>query len=375
MAAFCPACGTPTMTGARFCSACGGALAPEGVEAADGDNGWVGLATGAERDAARAPVAASASAATSAPQWDGADAARNAYDNTAEYAADETAPPRGRSSIVFPALLLGVAVVGGMGWWAWSWTRGAPTAELAATEDDAPPPDAPATAAWQNDYQDQFIAGNDAALVASSNINIRNLPGTDGTEVVEELPAGTALTGRWVRAGDGGDGRWLRLGDGRYVFGDNLAQPGGAGSPIRINVTNADSSFGPDIGRYLDRASATARANVARAESMAEPERTRYLESIETASTFERIAGGRRWRGLTVTAVGVHYEAGSIYFREGEAELRRALAAAGVRVEADGNIPLTDPEDAGSCSVQSMTGPNLTAEERRLGGSSITCGV
>ncbi len=72
-----------------------------------------------------------------------------------------------------------------------------------------------------------------------------------------------------------------------------------------------------------------------------------------------------------MTSVAQHYEGHGITFREDEDTVRRALSAAGVRVDSAGTIPLSE-EEAISCGIGSTENWD---EARTYGATSLTCGV
>jgi hypothetical protein len=254
----------------------------------------------------------------------------------------------------------------GLGWAYYANNRAAPAAELGAVDDSAVTTPGTDTAAWRAAYSDTFLS-EPLTLVTTGEARQRDFPTADGSTVQSTLNAGEQLSGRWVRGRDPAT-RWLKLTSGGYVWEGNLAVPGGPGSPIAIPFNNANEGFGPEIGTFLDQASAAARARYERADRLPEGERERFLDSIETASTYVRVPN-RRFRGLTVTGVGVHYEASSIYFAENVATVRAAWRVNGLVIDPDGNVPLPDSE-AGSCSIGSTT-----HDDRPYGATALTCGV
>lgn len=281
----------------------------------------------------------------------------------ADTAFDAPAPRRARS--LWPLLLIAVVLVAvGGAWLGRSLFGGYQRPEVAASGDDATAAasstagDSDTRPDWQRAYTDNFASVAPVSLVVSSRANVRNYPSTEDTQTTSELAEGTMVSGRWVRGKDPTT-RWLLLDSGGYVWDGNLAQQSGPGSPITIALTNRDSSFGREIDSYIDQASA-------RARSSGKPG---MIDSIgEGESTYARVPN-RRFHGLTVTGVGVHYEATSIVFREAPEAVRRAFRDAGVRVDSNGNIPLS--EDAvESCTIGSSSGDGT-----QYGSTELNCGV
>jgi len=133
------------------------------------------------------------------------------------------------------------------------------------------------------------------------------------------------------------------------------AKPGAR--PIAFTISNQACFRGPGIDPYVQQAIAQ-RVRAARLGNAG-----------ELASFYVRVPS-RLWRGLTVTGVGLHYESTSVYFREPVAVVRRVLQQAGVRVNANGNIPMTSEE---AVEVQSLAA--TASESRAYGASGVTCGV
>lgn len=92
--------------------------------------------------------------------------------------------------------------------------------------------------------------------------------------------------------------------------------------------------------------------------------------SAGESGTFYVVVPSRPWRGLTVTGIGLHYESTSVYFGEPVAKVRRVLRGAGVRVEADGSIPIINEE-----AVEFQVLRATTDEARRFGASRVECGI
>ena len=316
MDGFCAKCGASLANAVNFCGACG---AP--VSSTPGDS---------------APVGDSPAAARRWPVW-------------------------------LPFAAVGAVAVAGLGWAYLAAHRTPPAAQLGASDEPAVIAPLSDNAAWIASYTDSFLSGP-VTLVTSATARQRDYPTADGSSVQRTLGAGESVSGRWVRGRDPTT-RWLRLASGGYVWEGNIAVPGGAGSPIAIPFSNASPGFGPEIGAFIDQANAAARARYDRVDRLPQAERERVLDSIETASTYVRVPN-RRFLGLTVTAVAVHYEASSIYFREDVATVLAAWRAHGLLVDADGNVALPNSE-AESCSINRTT----QAYGGAYGVTSLTCGV
>ena len=88
-----------------------------------------------------------------------------------------------------------------------------------STAKAAPSPDE--TAAWINGYRDNFLGG-EVQVTTTAEARVRSYPTSDGSAVLQTLPLGTAISGRWVTGRDPTT-RWLRrAGTGDYVWEGNL---------------------------------------------------------------------------------------------------------------------------------------------------------
>ena len=369
MAIRCENCGHVAPTDDRFCSNCGAPLpaaeAPEEPAPDPEDSGWIALAgeaTPPPSTPAYPPVEVEPEPLAAAPIPPPAEEPLASYD-------DSTPPTvRSRDKGLWIAVVA-VGIVGALALvvWPMNWTGANDNRiEIAAESDDPAAPEDE----WQAAYTDTFLSESDITLVTGAEARQRDFPTTEGTTVQRTLAANTQVTGRWVRGRDPTT-KWLKLAGGGYIWEGNLAQPGGEGSPIEIALNNRRANFGPEIEAYLERARVQQRAKHDRLARMSEKElQTDAASELEMGSSYERVPN-RRWRGLTVTSVAQHYEGHGITFREDEATVRRALAAAGVRVDSAGTIPLSE-EEAISCGIGSTEN---WEEARPYGATSLTCGV
>lgn len=124
-----------------------------------------------------------------------------------------------------------------------------------------------------------------------------------------------------------------------------------------LTISNKECFRGKGIDPYVKKAIAQRR--LAARKGNAGESGTFYVE-----------VPSRPWRGLTVTGVGLHYESTSVYFGEAVAKVRQVLRGAGVRVEADGSIPITNGE-----AVEFQVLRQTTDEARRFGASRVECGI
>jgi muconolactone delta-isomerase len=133
------------------------------------------------------------------------------------------------------------------------------------------------------------------------------------------------------------------------------AQSARAGSAMRLTITNTACDWGPDFAAYADA------------------EMARRQRAGEDGSSFARVPN-RRWRGLTVTAIGIHPDATTVIFRDSVSRVRSTLWAAGMEVNRLGEMPMRNAEAAEE--VQLVQGLNPTSgAARRYGAAEITCGL
>lgn len=360
----CPDCSAPVAATDRFCGQCGAKLAladsaPDPVTPpADDADDWTRLV---DAPASAPVVDVNESAPIPPPTEEFADleAATTADADDNVYVLEL---PRRRW--VGPALFaLAAAVVAGGVWWT-SADR-SPTAQL-APEDEMTSADE--RTAWQSAYRDEFVSET-LTLLVNRPAERRDYPSGTFSTVQSTLAEGTELTGRWVRGHDG-QSKWLRIADGGYVAEADLIAPDAVGAPILIPFSNRDTGFGPALRVYLDRARAQATARYARIEALPEDEREKALAQLdETASTYVRVPD-RRFHGLTVTAVAVHYESSGIIFREPVATVMRVFRERGLRISNDGAVP--NSEEFEFCSFTSTAEWPETAA---YGASELVCGV
>lgn len=364
----CTQCRAACEAEARFCAQCGAAIVDQPGQ------DWVGLAD--------MPSAAPSAASPLSPSPPSPPSRADALD-AAMRQPHEGDPANGRptpDASVLPAqgperaskrpywIMAGIlaAATGASAWTLLPTVLAAP--QLGAGDD--PVAAAPDSRAWQVSYTDDFLS-DPVDLVTRAPARQRDFPSAEDTEIQRTLAEGAAVSGRWVRGRDG-QSRWLRLNDGGYIWEGNLTTSGGDGSPIAIPFSNAGLDFGSELGAYIDQASAQARAAWARADQLPPAERERYLSENETRSTYLRVPN-RRWRGITVSGVAVHYEATSIYFREPPSVVRAAFRSNGLSMDSDGVVarPADDDENVQTCDIAAVRG----TEDRAYGATALTCGV
>ncbi len=128
-------------------------------------------------------------------------------------------------------------------------------------------------------------------------------------------------------------------------------------TPIEFSISNEACFKGRGIDPYVQKA-------------IAQRIRAAQQHNAGELAIFFVSVPSRPWRGLTVTAVGLHYESTSIYFAEPVAIVRRVLQKSGLRFSANDFIPMASEE---AVEVQLLRA--TTNESRRYGASEVNCGV
>mgnify|MGYP001588443776 CR=1 FL=1 len=93
----------------------------------------------------------------------------------------------------------------------------------------------------------------------------------------------------------------------------------------------------------LDRLGAKIRSEYEAADQREYPDeeaRNKALTALEGKSHYERIQ--RSWNGLSITAIGQHYESHSVYFAEPTARVIEVFREQGYRLDKEGNFPDTE---------------------------------
>jgi hypothetical protein len=292
------------------------------------------------------------------------DAAQTPADAYAEFEAARSGGGSGGGLGKWLLALAALAIIGGFGWWAWQWARVPQNAQIDATAPAEPVIAPPAD--WRPTYVDTFLSET-VDMTTGVDANLRDYPSAEGTSITRIVPTGRRLAGRWVRS-QNGNGRWLKLNDGGYVWEGDLTAAAPLAPPISISLTGSGPTFGPQISAYFDRARVNAEAEMAQAEALPEKERMERLGAVETGSNFVRVPN-RRFEGLTVTAVGLHYESMSVYFSDAPAAVIDLFRGKGLKIGSDGVIEM-ESDDADICTIT----PTQSSEERRYGATALTCG-
>lgn len=182
---------------------------------------------------------------------------------------------------------------------------------------------------------------NDRVWTADGALDIWLQPDT-ASGLLERVSTGTRLTLAGltsndfieVKLGKGGVGY---LADGAAI----LARLGG--KPVAIRFNPQTCSFGGDIDAEFAKIAARLRAQWADLENkefVDEEARDKAYAAAEGKSTYVKLQ--RSFEGLTLTAIGQHYEAQSLYFSDPAAKVIETFRSKGYRVGADGTFSSTE---------------------------------
>lgn len=180
----------------------------------------------------------------------------------------------------------------------------------------------------------------DRTWVADSRIDIYG-PATD-SELIESVGEGTKLTLSGLT--DTGlievelaDGRLGYIRNGKEI----LARLGGKSISIAFNPQTCN--FGGEVGAEFEKLSARARARWEATEAKEYPDdaaREKAMGAIEDKSSYAKLE--RSFEGLSLTAIGLHFESQSIYFADPPAKVIEVFRSKGFRIDGNGNFPSTE---------------------------------
>jgi hypothetical protein len=182
---------------------------------------------------------------------------------------------------------------------------------------------------------------NDRVWTADGALDIWLQPDT-ASGLLERVSTGTRLTLAGLTANDFievklGKGGVGYLADGAAI----LARLGG--KPVAIRFNPQTCSFGGDIDAEFAKIAARLRAQWADLENkefVDEEARDKAYAAAEGKSTYVKLQ--RSFEGLTLTAIGQHYEAQSLYFSDPAAKVIETFRSKGYRVGADGTFSSTE---------------------------------
>ena len=163
-----------------------------------------------------------------------------------------------------------------------------------------------------------------------------------GSSLVDRAGEGTKLT---LAGLTGNDYIEVKLGKGGvgYIADGAAIIARLGGKPVTIAFNPASCRFGGDIDAEFEKIGTRLRAQWAALEAKEYPDeeaRNKAMSAVEGRSTYQRLQ--RSYAGLTVTAIGQHYESQSVYFAEPAAKVIETFRAKGFRIGRDGSFPMTE---------------------------------
>lgn len=181
----------------------------------------------------------------------------------------------------------------------------------------------------------------DKAWTSDVALDIWSQPDSSSS-LIDRTGEGTKLT---LSGLTGNDYIEVKLGKGGvgYIAGGAAIISRLGGKPVTIAFNPASCRFGGDIDAEFEKIGAKLRAQWAALEAKEYPDeeaRNKAMSAVEGRSTYQRLQ--RSYAGLTVTAIGQHYESQSVYFAEPAAKVIETFRAKGFRIGRDGSFPSTE---------------------------------
>jgi zinc-ribbon domain len=181
----------------------------------------------------------------------------------------------------------------------------------------------------------------DKIWTTDASIEIWSLP--DGRSAfIDRVGAGNKLTLAGLTANDYIEIK-LKKGGVGYIAGGAAIMSRMGGKPIAIAFNPASCRFGGEIDAQFEKIGGKLRAQWAALEAReyaSDEMREKEMNSVEGRSTFLRLQ--RSYEGLTITAIGQHYESQSLYFADSPAKVIEVFRAKGFRIGRDGTFPATE---------------------------------
>ena len=190
-------------------------------------------------------------------------------------------------------------------------------------------------------------------------------PDSDSS-LIDRVSEGTKLT---LAGLTGNDYIEIKLKNGGvgYIADGAAILAGMGGKPVAISFNPANCRFGGEIDAEFEKIGAKLRAQWAALEAREYPDdaaREKAMAAVEGRSTYQRLQ--RSYEGLTITAIGQHYESQSVYFADPAAKVTDVFRAKGFRVSRDGTFASTELY----AGISGTRGEGAT-----FGKSELGCGV
>jgi hypothetical protein len=189
-----------------------------------------------------------------------------------------------------------------------------------------------------------------------------------GAAVLDRVAAGTPLTLFGLTANDYIEIKLKKGGVGYIADGARIAEASNVkGKPIAISFNPDSCNFGGELEVEFGKLAAKDRANYDAIEKRDYPTdeaREKALGAVEGKSYYQKLE--RSFNGLSITAIGQHYESQSVYFADAPDKVIAVFRAAGHKIGRDGQFPSTDL----------YAGIGATSGEgRSYGKTDLSCGV
>ena len=162
------------------------------------------------------------------------------------------------------------------------------------------------------------------------------------SSLINSVGEGTKLTLAGLTANDYIEIKMKKGGVG-YIAGGASIMSRMGGKPIAIAFNPASCRFGKEIDAEFEKIGASLKARWASLEAKEFPNeaaRETAMNAVEGRSTYQRLQ--RSYEGLTVTAIGQHYESQSVYFAEPAEKVIEVFRSKGFRIGRDGSFPSTE---------------------------------
>ncbi len=138
-----------------------------------------------------------------------------------------------------------------------------------------------------------------------------------------------------------------------------------------VQISPDTCDFGGGMQAYFARAEAMAKRRFAEANAKSydsEDAKSDALEALDAKSIYLPV--GKTWRGLTISAIGLHQDSSALYFSDSKDKVKAALTAAGFGVDDNGRI------SKGAGATGTLTSIyDSGADERAHGATGVACGA
>ena len=160
--------------------------------------------------------------------------------------------------------------------------------------------------------------------------------------LVDRVKEGTRLTLAGLTANDFIEIKLSRGGVGYIANGAAILSRLG-GKPIAINFNPQTCTFGSDLNAEFARIGSRLRSQwqaLEDKEFVDDEAREKAYAASEGKSSYVKLP--RSFDGLTLTAIGQHYESQSIYFADPPAKVIEVFRAKGFKIDGNGTFPSTE---------------------------------